>query len=174
MSNTTITPSAAAATAAGVALAMGLALAPSQAEASASGVAPTATAVSPVAPPFNGQPLSWSLKAGAAGTAVGPVPFRQARLTASGVFGSLGGVLVQVSADNVNWVTVAGMSDAVSPGAVLGGAPGLQVTPIAGGVVVSVTDPTANSFRYVRTTVQGGDGATAINVAGNLSTNGAV
>jgi hypothetical protein len=59
MSNTTITPPAAGATVAGVALAMGLALAPVQAEAALNDVGATATAVSPIAPPFNGQPVSW-------------------------------------------------------------------------------------------------------------------
>lgn len=102
-------------------MAMGLALAPLGAEAAASGVAATATAtaVSPTAPSFNGQPMSWSgLKANAAGVAVGPTAFRQVRLTASGTFGSLGAALIQVSADSATWVIVAGMTDAISPGAV--------------------------------------------------------
>lgn len=175
MSNTTITPTIGAVTAAGVALAMGLALAPVQAEAALAGLAAAATAVSPAAPAFGGLPLSWSaLGANAAGASVGPFSLRQARFTAGGVFGSFGAVLIQASADNATWVTLAAMSDAVSPGAVLAAAPGLKVTPIAGGVVLSVTDPSATALRYLRPIVANGDAATALNVLGNLSTTGAV
>jgi hypothetical protein len=175
MSNTTLTPTVAALAATGAALATGLAVAPAQAEAAVNGILPTATAVSPVAPPFNGQPLSWSaLKASGAGAAVGPLAFRQARLTAAGTFGSNGSALIQVSADNVNWSTVAAMTDAISPGAVLGAAPGMQAAPIPGGVVLSVTDASANPYRYLRPAVQGGDPATSIAVTGALSATGAV
>lgn len=175
MSNTSISPSVGAVTAAGVALAMGLGIAPVQAEAAIGGLAATATAVSPAAPAFGGLPLSWSaLGANAAGASVGPFALRQARLTASGVFGSFGAVLIQGSADGVTWASLAAMSDAVSPGAALGASPGVKVTPIAGGVVVSVTDSSASELRYLRPLVQGGDAQTALNVLGNLSTTGAV
>lgn len=174
MSNTTISPSVAGLTAAGVALAMGLAIAPVQSEAAIAGIGATTTAASSAAPAFNGMPVSWALKAGGAGPAVGPLAFRQVRLTASGTWGSFGSALIQVSPDNVNWTTLAAISDPVSPGAVVGEAPGLCVTPIAGGVVVSVTDATANSIRYLRPVAQNGDAQTAINVTGNVSITGAV
>lgn len=196
MSNTTISPSggAVALAAAAIALTSGLMIVPSAAPvaltgaagtmglaigvgggATLSGIAATVAAVSPIAPAFGGMPLSWSaLGAAAAGAAVGPLPFSQARITVSGTFGLRGAALIEASPDNVNWTILAGMTDSVSPGAVLGEAPGLRVTPIGGGVVVSVTDPTANSLRYLRPVVQNGDGATSLNVTGNVSTTGSV
>lgn len=175
MSNTTITPTIGAVAAAGVALAMGLAIAPVSADPALAGLAPTATAVAPVPPAFNGLPLSWlALGQGTAGAAFGPIGFTQVRLTVSGAFGAEGAVLIQASPDNVNWTTLAGMTSAVSSGAQLGEAAGLRVTPIAGGVVLSITDPSAQALRYLRPLVQNGDNTTALNVVGNLSTNGAV
>jgi len=174
LSNTTITPTVGAATLAGVALAMGLGISPPQNLVAVGGVAPTLAGTAG-APAFGGQPLSWSaLKAGAAGASASVGAFAQARLLASGAFGSYGAALIQASPDNVNWTTLGAMTDAASPGVVLAGTPGLRVTPIAGGVVLSVTDPQQNSFRYLRAAVQGGDGETAVNVSGFVSPTGAV
>lgn len=157
MSNTSITPTVAALTATGVALAMGLAIAPFQAGGTIAGNSATATAVSPTMPAFGGRPLSsLALGAGVTGAACGPTPFSQVRLTASGVFGAYGAALIQASLDGINWITLAGMTDAVSNGSVLGEAPGLRVIPIAGGVVLAVTDPTANSLRYLLSTLRTG------------------
>lgn len=175
MSNTSISPTAAAVAATGIAAAMALTLAPSQAQPTITGAAPGVTAVSSTTPAFGGKPLSWlALGANATGAASGPTPFSQVRLTASGVFGAYGAALVQASPDGINWSTLAGMTDAVSNGSVLGEAPGVRVTPISAGVVLSTTDPTSNSLRYLRVAVQNGDNTTSINVTGNLSSNGSV
>jgi hypothetical protein len=150
---------------------MNLGIAAIQASALLGGKAPTVASVSPVNP-RGGQPLSWSgLGQNAVGASVALPVCNQIRLTAGAgsVFGTDGVGVVQVTPDNVNWQSVAAITDPVLPGVALpsassGSFGGLAVTPIAGGVSLSVlSDPQP---LYARVIVQGGDGSTAISISG--------
>jgi len=176
MSNTTITPTVGAATLAGVAATLGLAVAPVGAAATIAGVAPTLTDAN-VAPA--GFPSSWSgLGAGAVGGAVGPLPWQQIRVQVAGTFGSGAALVVQGSADGVNWTNLAAVGGANSPGSALPTAfanspyGGVTVSPLAGGVVLSARED--RRFPFLRPAVVGGDGSTSLNLTGGVSTTGCV
>lgn len=192
MSNQTVTPSIATLTASGVALAMALTIASPQPAINLLGIAPTVTSVSPVAS-RGGLPASWSgLGANGPGAAVGPVLWGQVRLQVTGTLGGAA-VVIQGSLDGgVTWFDITGVNDLTQrgfkslqsdglhirtpePGALgYGENPNPTAPPLPGGLIMlAVTNPQAR-FSYLRPMIYGGTGATAVNIAGNVSTVGAV
>ena len=177
MSNTTISPTVAAAALAGVAGAMGLGVAPVGGAAALPGVAPTATAVSPVIP-RGGLPVSWAgLGAGAVGAAA-PGGWRQARLTVAGSFGTGASLVLQGSNDQITWTNLAGINDPVAPqpraALYSGGTFGPPSVYAPGNGLIVISNSDASPFTYLRPVVQGGDASTLLAIAGNLNPAGCV
>jgi hypothetical protein len=173
MSNTGITPTVGAAALAGVAAVLGLGISPLGAAVKAAGVAPVVAGGAGVGV----GAVAWSLGAGAVGAAT-PAGWRQARLTVSGVLGTGASVIVQGSNDGISWTNLAGLADLVlpQPRAALYSA-GVFDGPAAyapGGGVLVLSNSDLSPFTYLRPTVQGGDGSTAVSITGNLNPGGAV
>ena len=130
----------------------------------------------------NGYPfvnsMGWSgLAQGAIGAPTPLARFRQAKFTVSGTFGAYGALMLQGSPDGLNWTSLAEVSDPVLAGASLssGVQGGFKVIALPNGVIViAVTEGSMDGFRFLRPSVSGGDGTTALNVVGQVSTAGSI
>lgn len=123
--------------------------------------------------------MAWSgLAQGAVGASTPIARFKQAKFTVSGTFGAYGALVLQASPDSVNWTNIAEVNDPVLAGSQLGSGGtqgGFKALTFANGVIVlAVTESSMDGFSYLRPIVTGGDGTTSLNVAGQISTAGAI